>query len=61
MRRPSPKASHGTQSNKRQKFNKNKERPVPEIQGKAKSGNKKAGVMSEPKKFNHLDRNHPTV
>lgn len=61
MRRPSPEASHGTESNKRQKFPKNKIKPVPEIQGKAKTGNKKAGLISEPKKFNHPDRNHPTV
>lgn len=45
MQRPSPKASHGTKSNKRQKFPKNKQHPVPEIQGKAKTGKDKAGLI----------------
>lgn len=44
MRRPDPKEPHGTESNKKQRFPKNDVRPVPEIQGKAKSGDKKAGV-----------------
>ena len=38
MRRPSPKQPHGTGSNKKQHFTKNEVPPVPEIQGKAKSG-----------------------
>ena len=42
MRRPDPRESHGTESNKKQDFNKNDVPPVPEIQGKAKYGNKKA-------------------
>ena len=42
MRRPDPSDPHGTESNKKQKFDKNEERPVPEIQGKAKTGGKKA-------------------
>ena len=42
MRRPDPSEPHGTESNIRQEFDKNKARPVPEIKGKAKSGHKKA-------------------
>lgn len=45
MRRPSPKDAHGTESNKKQKFPKNDMSPVPEIQGKAKAGHKKAGLI----------------
>ena len=41
MRRPDPKASHGTESNKRQRFPKNDVAPVPELQGKEKTGKKK--------------------
>ena len=41
MRRPDPSDPHGTESNKRNKFEKNIVNPVPEIQGKAKTGNKK--------------------
>lgn len=43
MRRPDPSDSHGTESNHKQHFEKNDMEPVPEIQGKAKHGNKKAG------------------
>lgn len=39
MRRPDPSQPHGTESNKKQKFPKNDVNPVPEIQGKAKTGN----------------------
>lgn len=42
MRRPNPKEPHGTESNHKMKFPKNDVEPVPEIQGKAKFGNKKA-------------------
>lgn len=42
MRRPSPKEAHGTESNHKMKLPKNDVEPVPEIQGKAKTGNKKA-------------------
>lgn len=44
MRRPDPedKHAHGTESNKKQHFENNTERPVPEIQGKAKYGHEKA-------------------
>lgn len=43
MRRPDPSEPHGTESNRKQHFKKNDTEPVPEIQGKAKHGNKKAG------------------
>ncbi len=42
MRRPDPKEPHGTESNKKQKFRKNDQPPVPEIQGKAKKGHRRA-------------------
>jgi hypothetical protein len=42
MRRPDPEEPHGTESNKKLHIPKNTHKPVPEIQGKAKSGNKKA-------------------
>jgi len=45
MRRPDPSDPHGTESNKKMKIPRNEVRPVPEIQGKAKTGNKKAGPM----------------
>jgi hypothetical protein len=43
MRRPDPSEPHGTESNKRQNFSRNEQTPVPEIQGRAKAGNAKAG------------------
>ena len=43
MKRPDPKEPYSTESNKKQHFPKNDVAPVPEIQGKAKSGKKKAG------------------
>lgn len=42
MRRPDPKEPHGTESNKKMHLKKNVVEPVPEIQGKAKSGKKRA-------------------
>ena len=42
MRRPDPEEPHGTESNRKRHISKNDQRPVPEIQGKAKSGRKKA-------------------
>ena len=42
MRRPDPSEPHGTESNKKQHYDKNEQAPVPELQGKAKSGHKKA-------------------
>lgn len=41
MRRPDPSDPHGTESNKKNKINKNTVEPVAEINGKAKTGNKK--------------------
>ena len=45
MRRPDPSDPHGTESNKKMKLSRNEENPVPEIQGKSKSGHKKAHPM----------------
>lgn len=42
MRRPDPKEPHGTESNKTQNFTKNAQEPVPQIQGKARSGHERA-------------------
>lgn len=44
MRRPSPKQPHGTESNHITHIPKNIVPPVPEIQGKAKHGKKKANT-----------------
>lgn len=44
MRRPDPSDPHGTESNKKMKIERNEEKPVPEIQGKAKNGHVKAKV-----------------
>ena len=48
MRRPDPSDPHGTESNKKQNFPKNDMNPVPEIQGKAKTGKAKAGNTVDP-------------
>ena len=45
MRRPSPEEPHGTESNHKTNMPVNDVEPVPEIQGKAKSG-KKANPVS---------------
>ena len=42
MRRPDPEEPHGTEGDIVQKFPHNDAEPVPEIQGKAKSGKAKA-------------------
>lgn len=42
MRRPDPKEPHGTESNRKSHFPKNDAHPVPELQGKVRSGKKKA-------------------
>ena len=44
-RRPDPEEPHGTESNKKSNEPKNDAEPVPEIQGKAKAGQKKAGTI----------------
>jgi len=49
MRRPNPSEPHGTESNHKTHYNKNEQPPVPEIQGKAKSGHKKANDLSSNK------------
>jgi len=48
MRRPDPKDAHGTESNHKMHLPKNEVPPVPEIQGKAKSGKEKAGPIHGP-------------
>ena len=48
MRRPDPFEPHGTESNKRMHKAKNPSAQVPEIQGAAKTGNKKAGPVNAP-------------
>ena len=46
MRRPDPSDSHGTESNHKTHYKKNDFNQVPiEIQGKAKTGNKKASSI----------------
>ncbi|MDP4181907.1 MAG: hypothetical protein Q8942_12535 [Bacillota bacterium] len=45
MRRPDPEEPHGTESNHKLHIPKNDVDPVPEIQGKAKTGNKKANPI----------------
>lgn len=45
MKRPGKEQNISTESNKRQHYKKNDEEPVPEIEGKAKHGNKKAGMI----------------
>lgn len=47
MRRPDPKAPHGTESNHISHFPKNAAEPVPEIQGKAKHGKEQANPIVE--------------
>ncbi|HWS30057.1 MAG TPA: hypothetical protein VN512_08115 [Clostridia bacterium] len=49
MRRPDPEAPHGTEARQRNHFEKNEQNPVPEIDGKAKTGNKKVGLVKGPK------------
>lgn len=46
MRRPDPSEPHGTESNKKQHFQKNDVSPVPELQGKAKFTKEKANPIS---------------
>ncbi|MPM23720.1 hypothetical protein SDC9_70194 [bioreactor metagenome] len=46
MRRPDPSEPHGTESNKKQHFDRNQFHPVPEIQGKAKVTHKKANPIN---------------
>jgi len=48
MRRPDPSDPHGTESNKRMHMQKNDAPPVPEIQGKGKSGHQKTNPYEVP-------------
>jgi len=41
MRRPDPRQPHGTESNRKTHIPKNKQPPVPEMQGKTKHANAK--------------------
>jgi hypothetical protein len=45
MRRPDPKQPHGTESNRKGNFPKNEAPPVPEMQGKVKTGKDRARPM----------------
>jgi hypothetical protein len=45
MRRPDPREPHGTEGHQKMNIPKNLVEPVPEIQGKAKSGKKKANPI----------------
>lgn len=49
MRRPDPEEPHGTEARQRLHLKKNEVPPVPEIQGKAKSGKKKANPIHDHK------------
>jgi|GEM_PF-328304 len=46
MRRPDPKDSHGTESNKHNHFPKNEVHPAPELQGRAKTSDEKSKPIS---------------
>lgn len=46
MRRPDPKALHGTEGTQRMNIPRNEVKPVPEIQGKAKAGHEKANPIN---------------
>jgi hypothetical protein len=45
MRRPDPSDAHGTESNRKHKLPKNEEEPVKQIQGKARTTDKKANPV----------------
>ena len=47
MRRPDPKDPHGTESNHKTHFPKNEVPPVPELQGKVKTGKQTAKPFFE--------------
>lgn len=52
MRRPDPKALHGTEGTQRMNIPRNDVQPVPEIQGKAKAGHEKAAPINYDGKWN---------
>ncbi len=45
MRRPDPRAPHGTEGKEGMHIPQNDAKPVPEIQGKAKAGHEKANPV----------------
>ena len=45
MRRPDPREPHGTENHEKMHIPKNRVKPVPEIQGKAKYGHVKANPI----------------
>lgn len=49
MRRPNVTEPHGTEGRQKMQIQKNDERPVPEIQGRAKAAHEKANPADEPK------------
>jgi hypothetical protein len=49
MRRPDPSEPHGTEGHQKMDIPRNDAEPVPELQGKAKTGNRKAKPVHEPK------------
>lgn len=49
MRRPDPKEPHGTEGRQGMNIPKNEIEPVPEIQGNAKSGKKRATPVHDPR------------
>jgi hypothetical protein len=51
MRRPDPGDAHGTESNHKQRFQKNSGEPVPEIKGKPKTGKRKLDPLFGPKEY----------
>jgi hypothetical protein len=51
MRRPDPRGAHGTESNKKQKFPKNRIKPVPELEGKPLAGKRKLDPLYGPKEY----------
>ena len=53
MRRPDPRAPHGTEGRQRMNIPKNELEPVPEIQGKAKAGHEKAKPIRRPGQDEH--------
>ncbi len=56
MCRPDPEAPHGTEARQRNRFSKNEQKPVPEIAGKAKTGNKKAGTIKGPEEAGRKEK-----
>lgn len=49
MRRPDPRAPHGTEGSHKLHIPKNEVEPVHELQGKAKTGHRKANPIDDPR------------